>query len=116
MENKTKNNTMASIDTGYVYCMSNASMPGILKIGMTSRTPDMRLRESNSSDTWRPPTPYHIAFAKKVTNPKQKETTLHKLLANVRLNDHREFFKVSEDCVRTFFDLMDGTMWKEFPD
>ena len=60
------------MNEGYIYCFSNKSMPGILKVGMTERTPDVRLNESNNSDTWRPPTPYKIEFAKKVSNPKQK--------------------------------------------
>ena len=77
-----------------VCCFSNDSMPGILKVGVTERTPDLRLSEANSPDTWRPPTPYKIEFAKKVYNPKQKETTLHKLLSQYteRINPKREFF------------------------
>jgi len=39
---------------GYIYCFSNPSMPGILKVGMTERTPVTRLGEANASDTWRP--------------------------------------------------------------
>ena len=58
---------------GYIYCFSNPSMPGILKVGMTERIPEARLSEANASDTWRPPTPYKIEFAKKVSNPSQKE-------------------------------------------
>jgi hypothetical protein len=90
-------------------------MPGILKIGMTERTPEARLREANSSDTWRPPTPYTIEFAKKVCNAKAKEKTLHILLEQYtdRINPRREFFRVSPEEVRTFFDLMDGEMWAE---
>ena len=98
---------------GYVYCFSNESMPGILKIGMTERTPDIRLNEANSSDTWRPPTPYKIEFAKRVFNPKQKELTLHTLLSQYteRINSKREFFRVSVEEVKTVFDLMDGELW-----
>jgi hypothetical protein len=48
-------------------------MPDILKIGMTERTPEARLSEANTSDTWRPPTPYKIEFAKKISNASQKE-------------------------------------------
>ena len=100
---------------GFLYCFSNQSMPGILKIGMTERTPEIRLNEANSSDTWRPPTPYKIEFAKKVYNPKQKETTLHTLLSQYteRINPKREFFRVSKEEVNTFFDLIDGDLWIE---
>ena len=98
---------------GYLYCFSNESMPGILKIGMTERTPEIRLNEANSSDTWRPPTPYKIEFAKKVLNPKQKEATLHNLLSQYteRINPKREFFRVSLEEIKTFFELIDGDLW-----
>ncbi len=100
---------------GYLYCFSNESMPGILKIGITERTPDLRLKEANTSDTWKPPTPYKIEFAKKVLNPKQKETILHKLLSQYteRINPKREFFRVSLEEVKTFFDIIDGDLWIE---
>ena len=104
---------------GWVYCFSNKSMPDILKDGMTERTPEIILNEANSSDTWRPPTPYKIEFAKKVLNPKQKETTLHRLLSQYteRINPNREFFRVSSEEVKAFFDLIDGDLWaKEHPE
>ena len=93
-------------------------MPGILKIGMTERTPEIRLNEANRSDTWRPPTLYKNEFAKKVLNPKQKETTLHKLLSQYteRINPKGEFFRVSTEEVKTFFDLIDGDLWVKDPE
>jgi hypothetical protein len=98
---------------GYIYCISNPSMPDILKIGMTERHVITRLKEANSSDTWRPPTPFVIEFAKKVSNVKDKEKTLHALLEQYteRVNPRREFFRVSVEEVRKFFDLMDGEYW-----
>jgi len=98
---------------GYIYCFSNLSMPNILKIGMTERTPNIRLKEANRSDTWKPPTPYKIELAKKVINPKQKETTLHSLLSKyaIRTNPKREFFQISIEEVKIFFDLIDGELW-----
>ncbi len=101
------------MNDGYIYCFSNSSMPGIFKIGMTERTPNIRLNEANTSDTWRPPTPYKIEIAKKVINPKQKEITIHALLTQYteRINPRREFFKISLEEVKTFFDLMDGELW-----
>ena len=100
---------------GYLYCFSNESMPGILKIGMTERTPELRLNEANGSDTWKPPTPYKIEFAKKVLNPKQQETMLHKLLGEYteRINPKREFFRISVEKARKFFDLIDEYVEEE---
>ena len=96
---------------GYVYCFSNPSMPGYLKVGMTDRTPEIRLREANAS-TWIP-MPFQIEFAKKVINASEKEKTLHQLLEQYtnRINPRREFFKVSKEEVFAFFNLMDGEMW-----
>jgi hypothetical protein len=101
------------MEDGYVYCFSNDSMPGILKIGMTKLSPDKRLKDANSSNTWKPPTPYKIVLAKKVNNYKQKEITLHLILAKYgkRIHPKREFFNVSPEEVKTFFDLIDGDIW-----
>ena len=103
---------------GYLYCFSNDSFSDMLKVGMTERTPEIRLNEANRSDTWRPPYPYKIEFAKKVLNPKQKETTLHNLLSQYteRINPKREFFRVSREEVKTFFDLIDGDLWVKDPE
>lgn len=100
---------------GYIYCFSNPSMVGILKIGMTQRKPYIRLCEANSSDTWRPPTPYVLEFAKYVLHPREKELALHNLLARYteRIHQRREFFRVTPSEVLAFFDLIDGKMWRE---
>lgn len=93
-------------------------MPGILKVGKTDRTPLVRLSEANAPDTWRPPTPYKIEFAKKVSDPSQKEKTLHDLLEKYteRIHPRREFFRVTPEEVHKFFDLIDGKMWDELLD
>ena len=99
---------------GYLYCFTNVSMPGIVKVGMTGaleRTPELRAKELSSSSGV--PTPFKVEFAKLVSEPKKKETTLHRLLEQYtkRINNRREFFKVSPEIVKTFFDLIDGDLW-----
>jgi hypothetical protein len=98
---------------GYVYCFSNPSFVGIVKIGMTTRYIEERLQEANHCGTWGPPTPYLIEFAKKVNNPREKEKVLHSLLEKYseRVNTNREFFKISVIDARLFFDLIDGEYW-----
>lgn len=90
-------------------------MPGILKVGMTLRTPEERLAEANRPDTFKPPTNYRLEFAKRVNDPRAKESTLHSLLANfsIQVNKNREFFRVPVDEVRRFFHLMDGIWWED---
>ena len=99
------------LNKGYIYCFSNDSMPGLVKVGMTDRHPEERLKEANKPDTFKPPSPYKIEFAKYVIDPKQKEKTIHKLLEKYteRVNTNREFFRILPDDLRVFFDLIDGS-------
>jgi hypothetical protein len=101
------------MDEGYIYCFSNESMPGILKIGVTERTPEIRLNEANCCDTWRPPTPYKLESAKKVLDSRKKEIALHKALSRYseRINPKREFFRITVEEVKLLIDLMDGEVW-----
>jgi len=91
--------------TGYIYCFATPSMPGIVKVGMTTRTPEARLKEANSSNTWKPPQPYHIVIAKQHSNPKLAEVFIHNTLSEhgERVVGNREFFKISEDKVCELF-------------
>jgi len=93
-----------------IYAFSNPCMPGILKVGMTKRKIESRLKEANGSDTWRPPLPYQIELAKYVTNYKQKETDIHALFSHLgkRINPKKEFFETTLDEVKLIFNLIDG--------
>jgi hypothetical protein len=98
---------------GYLYCFSNQSMIGILNVGMTEKSPKDILNESNTFNTWRPPTPYKIEFAKKVYNPYEKKQKIHNALKEHRIHSDGEFFRVSPEEVRNLFDLPDGEMWND---
>ena len=93
-----------------IYAFSNPCMPGILKVGMTKRKIESRLKEANGSDTWRPPLPYQIELAKYVTNYKQKEKDIHALFNHLgkRINPKKEFFETTLNEVKLIFNLIDG--------
>jgi hypothetical protein len=99
---------------GYIYCCSNKLMPGMLKIGMTWRTPVIHLKETSQLDTWKPPNKYQLEFAKHVKYPYKKEKLIHKILERhyKRINTDREFFQTSVDEVKDIFELIDGTWWE----
>jgi hypothetical protein len=78
---------------GWVYAVSNASMPGILKIGRTAREPDARLREMNGRTET--PTPFRIEAVIRSTNAPWTERAVHERLTARRVNDRREFFRVT---------------------
>ena len=100
-------------EDGYLYCVSNVSMPGILNIGMTWMSPELRMIDINRTPgLWQPPTPYKCEFAKKVRNLEYKKDVIYKLLAKSRINPIRKFFRISLEDTRTLFDLMDGDYWE----
>jgi hypothetical protein len=100
--------------SGYVYCFSNDTMAGIYKIGLTTRTPLMRLKEANMGDTWSLISKFNIEFAKEVNDCRRIEKQLHKLLSLIgeRVCENREFFKVSLEIIKGLFDLIDGRWYK----
>jgi hypothetical protein len=93
-------------------------MVGVYKIGFTTRSPIMRLKDANSSDTWRPPNLYKLEFAKLVENCKEKETIVHNLLEkfNTRVSSNREFFRTSLDNIKDIFDMIDVEWYNKASD
>jgi len=97
------------MSTGYLYCFSNPHI-NLLKVGMTERTPDVRLSEANKESNEWTPGHFKLEFAKKVTNPRDKEKTLHAFLASKRVHG-KEFFDISPDELMLLFRLLEGEMW-----
>jgi T5orf172 domain len=103
-----------SDETGYIYCMTSPSYPGVCKIGCVwkeGRVPTDRLREANSC-TWHIPD-YKIEFAKKVTKPKEKEEQIHGLLEQfaTRVHPGREFFSITPEKTKYILRLVEGENW-----
>lgn len=79
---------------GFIYVLENESMPGIVKVGMTTRLPESRAAELYTTGV---PTPFTIAMAVEVSNVDVYERYAHAELSEYRISDSREFFKVSTD-------------------
>jgi hypothetical protein len=77
---------------GFVYVLSNRSMPGMVKIGKTTRDPRTRAGELFASGV---PTPFVIEATIESPNIDETEVTVHRLLGAHRVNKKREFFQVS---------------------
>jgi len=95
--------------SGYVYCLSNPCMPGILKIGMTQDDPETRAAELSGATGV--PLPFRVEISKRVARPFEKEQAMHELLSALgfRVNDKREFFNCPMGIVDRLFALIDGT-------
>lgn len=88
---------------GFVYVLSNPAMPGIVKIGMTQRDPDVRLREINSATGV---LPFSIEAVIASRNAKWTEREVHSRLTGKRVRENREFFRVPvEDARKVVFDV-----------
>lgn len=91
--------------SGWVYILSNRTMPGLLKVGYTENDPISRAKEI--SDSTGVPVPYEVEYQIYATHPYQLEQTAHKNLDNFRVNKKREFFKCSyEDAVKAIRDAV----------
>jgi T5orf172 domain-containing protein len=77
---------------GWIYIMSNSSIP-YLKIGQTTDDPNTRAGQLSAPTS--APTPFHVAYCRKVPNCNLAERAIHSALANCRVNESREFFKTS---------------------
>ena len=78
---------------GWLYILSSPAMPGILKIGHTTRQPEVRAIEL--ADATGVPCAFVSEFTQAVDNSEAMEGHLHRLLAHCRPTPNREFFIVS---------------------
>lgn len=80
---------------GFIYILENQAYgPFVVKIGLSKRTPDIRAREIYAGATG-VPMPFDIAKAFTVADCKVAEKRIHKRIAAYRLNNRREFFRIS---------------------
>jgi len=76
---------------GYVYLLSNPRMPGLLKIGCTSRPVNERVQELNGATGV--PEPFVVDAYFESSSPEQHEAQIHRRLAAQRVKG-KEFFEV----------------------
>lgn len=76
---------------GWVYVLSNPSMPGIYKIGLTTTHPEKRAKEL--SGTSGVPTKFKVVKSFISEDPSGHEKEIHRQLSRFRINEDREFFQ-----------------------
>ncbi len=86
-----------------VYIFTNEGMPGLCKIGYTSRN-DVKERAKELYTTG-VPYPFQIFYACQVNNGKNVESILHRLFAENRVNNNREFFELDPEKARLALSL-----------
>lgn len=81
-----------SLGEGYIYILENKSIPGILKIGYTDRTPQERVKEINGATGVI--TNWYVANSFACKSPKVIETLIHTKLNKYRISPKKEGFNI----------------------
>lgn len=91
-------------NNGVVYVLTNPAMPGLVKIGKTTRTDvSARLNELYSTGV---PVPFECAYAARVENEAKVEKAFHQAFGPYRLNPKREFFQIEPEQAIALLEIM----------
>ena len=88
---------------GIVYVLTNPAMPGIVKIGKTTREVGARLDELYSTGV---PLPFECAYAARVSDESGVEQAFHRAFGPYRVNPKREFFDIEPEQAIALLELM----------
>ena len=80
-----------------VYVLTNEAMEGLVKIGLTTTSVEERIKQLDNTSL---PLPFQCFYAAEVANAALVESKLHKIFADKRVRNNREFFRVSANQVR----------------
>lgn len=101
---------------GVVYILTNPEMPGLVKIGKTSRDEvEERVAELYSTGV---PVRFDCVYAARVHNEDAVERAFHATLEPRRVNPNREFFRIEPGQVKTILEklaLEDVTPNRQMP-
>lgn len=89
---------------GFVYVLSNDSMPGVYKIGCTSKSPLMRSKQL-AANTGAPES-FNIVCYGELSDFNGGEKFLHDEFAKYRVSDRREFFSLNIDQLEELVDFV----------
>lgn len=76
---------------GYVYILLNSSLPGLVKVGKTTKQPEARARELHQTGV---PSPFVVAYSEFVSDCDALELQIHTELDEYRESSRREFFRI----------------------
>jgi len=77
--------------SGFVYIMTNPSMPGLIKVGMTNRNPLLRAKDNDLNSTGIP-TPFQTQYFAFFAEMAKAEKKAHRKLYDYHYG--KEFFKI----------------------
>jgi hypothetical protein len=87
-----------------IYVLTNAAMPGLIKIGRTSG--DDVADRIKQLDTTSVPLPFECFYAAEVKDVAAVERAIHRAFDDHRIRKGREFFKLSPDKPKAIIELL----------
>lgn len=109
------------MSSGWIYILTNTSMPGLVKVGLTSTSPEQRLRELSSATGVA--SSFKLEHSFQVTDVEAAEAKAHRILEQFfgRPNKSREFFsatvqdaqEVLSGALQEFFQADDSPVLRE---
>jgi hypothetical protein len=99
------------VNSGYVYILTNEAMPGIVKIGRTSREVDLRAAELWQTGV---PQPFEVFAFEKTCDCVQLEAYMHGDLREPRVHRSREFFRIEPEVALEKLRFWAGLQAHEF--
>jgi hypothetical protein len=79
------------LSKGFVYILTNPSMPGVVKIGKTTGQPETRASQLYTSGV---PTPFEVHYSVFCPDCHELEQIVHAQLSDLRVSNSREFFAI----------------------
>ena len=79
---------------GVIYVLTNRAMPGLIKVGFSTRSAESRAAELSATGV---PLPFEVVFSAEVEAPSQVEAEIHARFAQYRISNSREFFQMTVD-------------------
>ena len=101
---------------GYVYVLVNSSLPGLVKVGKTTRLPSERVQELSGATGV--PTPFIVAFEEAFDDCNVAEQFVHAQLESkgLRQASNREFFRANTaDVIRVVLNAPRGNSAHQLP-
>lgn len=94
---------------GWVYVITNAAMPSLVKVGFSTKDPELRAAELGNTGS---PHPYTVEYEMLIEEPYQIEQATHKFMSHVR--EGKEWFKCSvEEAVLSIRNISNGQQISE---
>ena len=90
---------------GIIYVLTNAAMPGLIKLGRTDAgSIEERMRTLDNTSV---PLPFECFYAAEVSDTHKVEKAIHEAFGDSRIRPSREFFRLSPDKPKAIIQLLE---------